>query len=285
MVIQESPPGLGTTPICIAWCRAATSRWTVSTGSPAVKGSSCRSRAPCLFPRLFLDDLQTAFDHGQLQFFSSLQRLRDPRAFAQYLAPLRESEWAGLRQTTLRGSRTGPELLGPLYPPRGHLQPSLARHRPRQGQSSLQGLSPPRPAENYDAGGGRVHSPLPAACSATASSAFATTVFSAIATAQPNWRFAADCLGVASTYLAPRPDKLDSRDLSEKLTGMSLRECPVCHANAWWRLPVLPAAGRAPPFLCHDTADFQLVNPSPRFLPPSPKESCALPTPRPRFFV
>src|SRR5213595_1802682 len=46
----------------------------------------------CLFRRLFLDDLQTAFDHGQLQFFSSLQRLRDPKAFAQYLAPLRKSE-------------------------------------------------------------------------------------------------------------------------------------------------------------------------------------------------
>ena len=47
----------------------------------------------CLFRRLFLEYLQTAFDPGQLQFFSSLERLRDRRAFAQYLAPLRKTEW------------------------------------------------------------------------------------------------------------------------------------------------------------------------------------------------
>ena len=36
----------------------------------------------CLFRRLFLEHLQTAFDQGQLQFFSSLERLREPKAFA-----------------------------------------------------------------------------------------------------------------------------------------------------------------------------------------------------------
>jgi len=46
-----------------------------------------------LFRRLFLEHLQTAFDSGQLQFFSSLEGLRDPKAFAQYLAPLRDTEW------------------------------------------------------------------------------------------------------------------------------------------------------------------------------------------------
>jgi hypothetical protein len=46
-----------------------------------------------LFRRLFLERLQAAFDTRKLQFFSSLERLRDPRAFAQYLAPLRQAEW------------------------------------------------------------------------------------------------------------------------------------------------------------------------------------------------
>ncbi len=45
-----------------------------------------------LFRRLFLEYLQTAFDTGKLQFFSSLERLRAPRAFAQHLAPLRQTE-------------------------------------------------------------------------------------------------------------------------------------------------------------------------------------------------
>jgi hypothetical protein len=47
-----------------------------------------------LFRRLFLEHLQTAFDRGKLQFFSSLQSLRDPQAFAAYLAPLRQAEWS-----------------------------------------------------------------------------------------------------------------------------------------------------------------------------------------------
>lgn len=54
-------------------------------------------------------------------------------------------------------------------------------------------------------------------------------------------------LGVTSTDLAPPPDKLDFRDLYEKLTGKSLRECPVCHAGHMVAIAVLPAAGRAPP--------------------------------------
>src|SRR5262250_1315122 len=47
----------------------------------------------CLFRRLFLDQLVAAFDQGKLHFFSSLERLRDPHAFAQYLAPLRKTKW------------------------------------------------------------------------------------------------------------------------------------------------------------------------------------------------
>jgi hypothetical protein len=47
----------------------------------------------CLFRRLFLEHLQAAFDRGQLQFFSSLERLRDRNAFLQYLAPLRKIKW------------------------------------------------------------------------------------------------------------------------------------------------------------------------------------------------
>src|SRR5437667_6327446 len=46
-----------------------------------------------LFRRLFLEHLQATFDQGKLHFFSSLERLRDPQAFAQYLAPLRQAEW------------------------------------------------------------------------------------------------------------------------------------------------------------------------------------------------
>src|SRR6201993_2498207 len=46
-----------------------------------------------LFRRLFLEYLINAFDAGKLEFFSSLQSLRDRSSFLHYLAPLREAEW------------------------------------------------------------------------------------------------------------------------------------------------------------------------------------------------
>src|SRR6202045_405874 len=46
-----------------------------------------------LFRRLFLEYLLKAFDAGKLQFFSSLESLRDRSSFRDYLAPLREAEW------------------------------------------------------------------------------------------------------------------------------------------------------------------------------------------------
>jgi hypothetical protein len=46
-----------------------------------------------LFRRLFLEELVNAFDAGKLEFFSSLEPLREPSSFLNYLAPLREAEW------------------------------------------------------------------------------------------------------------------------------------------------------------------------------------------------
>ena len=46
-----------------------------------------------LFRRLFLEKLLNAFDAGKLEFFSSLQSLRERCSFLDYLAPLREAEW------------------------------------------------------------------------------------------------------------------------------------------------------------------------------------------------
>ena len=46
-----------------------------------------------LFRRLFLEDLQKAFDSGKLRFFSALQPLETKLAFARYLAPVQSKEW------------------------------------------------------------------------------------------------------------------------------------------------------------------------------------------------
>jgi hypothetical protein len=44
-----------------------------------------------LFRRLFLEQLQNAFDSGRLQFFTALESLRDRRAFVRYLEPLKKA--------------------------------------------------------------------------------------------------------------------------------------------------------------------------------------------------
>jgi hypothetical protein len=46
-----------------------------------------------LFQRLFLESLEKAFHAGELQFFGTLEPLRDPTAFAAHLAPAKSSEW------------------------------------------------------------------------------------------------------------------------------------------------------------------------------------------------
>ncbi len=46
-----------------------------------------------LFRRRFLEELTAAHHGGRLQFFGEDAGLSDPRAFAQWLAPLREVEW------------------------------------------------------------------------------------------------------------------------------------------------------------------------------------------------
>jgi hypothetical protein len=46
-----------------------------------------------LFRRRFLEALEKLFQQDLLRFFSKLEPLHDPAAFARYLAPLREVEW------------------------------------------------------------------------------------------------------------------------------------------------------------------------------------------------
>ena len=46
-----------------------------------------------LFRRLFLESLQKAFDSGRLQFWTALESLREPNAFARLVARLKACEW------------------------------------------------------------------------------------------------------------------------------------------------------------------------------------------------
>ena len=65
-----------------------------------------------LFRRLFLEQLQKAFDQDQLQFFGDLEPLADVQAFARHLAPLQEAEWVVYAKPPFGGPQQVLEYLG-----------------------------------------------------------------------------------------------------------------------------------------------------------------------------
>jgi hypothetical protein len=65
-----------------------------------------------LFRRLFLEALEKAYAAGEIQFFSDLEPLREPSAFAQYLAPVRETEWVVYAKPPFGGPQQVLEYLG-----------------------------------------------------------------------------------------------------------------------------------------------------------------------------
>ena len=65
-----------------------------------------------LFRRLFIAQLQLAFDHGELQFFNSLEALSNRVAFAKHLAPATRAEWVVYAKPPFGGPKQVLEYLG-----------------------------------------------------------------------------------------------------------------------------------------------------------------------------
>jgi hypothetical protein len=65
-----------------------------------------------LFRRLFLEYLVKAFDAAKLQFFSSLESLRDRSSFLDYLAPLGEVEWVAYAKRPFAGPEQVLDYIG-----------------------------------------------------------------------------------------------------------------------------------------------------------------------------
>jgi hypothetical protein len=65
-----------------------------------------------LFRRLFLQHLQQAFDDDELQFFNALAALQDRAAFAKYLAPAAHAEWVVYAKAPFGGPQQVLDYLG-----------------------------------------------------------------------------------------------------------------------------------------------------------------------------
>ena len=119
-----------------------------------------------LFRRLFLEQLQAAFEAGTLGFYGDLARLADQAAFERHLGELAPARMGRLRQAALWQPRSGPRLSRPLHPSRCHRQQSARQARRRTGELPLAGLPAPRQAQGDDPCRQRVHPPLPLAYAA-----------------------------------------------------------------------------------------------------------------------
>jgi hypothetical protein len=201
-----------------------------------------------LFRRLFLKHLQTAFDAGQLQFFSSLEQLRDPGAFARYLEPLRHIDWVVYAKPPFGGPAQVLHYLG-RYTHRVAISNNRLlsidagkvtfrwkdyRHHDQQKIMTLE-------AEEFIRR--FLLHVLPDGFPRIRHYGFLSHRYR-----KAKLSLCRQLLGMKLTPVAPEP-RPDYRDLYEKLTGKSLRECPVCHQGTMVRVALLPPLSRAPPLV------------------------------------
>jgi Putative transposase/Transposase zinc-binding domain len=65
-----------------------------------------------LFRRLFVEAMESAYAKGKLEFHGQLQSLRDPKAFEQYLHPVRQIDWVVYAKPPFGGAEQAIEYLG-----------------------------------------------------------------------------------------------------------------------------------------------------------------------------
>ena len=204
----------------------------------------------CLFRRLLVEYLQAAFDQGQLQFFSSLARLRDRNTFAQYLAPLRRAKWVVYAKRPFGGPEQVLNYLGRYT------------HRVAISNNRLLNIDRDQIAFHWKDYRDHDRQKIMTLSADEFIRRFLLHVlpdgfqrirhygFLGHRYRQAKLALCRQLLGVALTLtgVVTRRDKPDYRDLYEKLTGKSQRECPVCHRGQMVAIAVLAASDRAPPF-------------------------------------
>jgi hypothetical protein len=195
-----------------------------------------------LFRRLFLKYLQEAFDVGKLQFFSSLQELQDPQAFTRHLDLLRNMKWVVYAKPPFAGPQQVVDYVG-RYTHRvaisnhrivdiedGHVKFNWRDYRDNNQQKTMtlttdefirRFLLPVLPSgfhriRYYGFLGNRHRKEKLERCR--------------------------QLLGMAPPKESSAEPAIqeDYRDRYERLTGRSLRECPVCHRGRMIPVKILP---------------------------------------------
>jgi hypothetical protein len=179
------------------------------------------------FRRLFLEYLQSALDSGELQFFNALAHLRDRCQFARYLAPLRKMKWVVYAKRPFAGPRQVLDYVG-RYTHRvaisnnrlldveaGQVRFQWKDYRDK-GQQKTMTLSAEEFIRRF-----LLHA-LPDGFQRIRYYGFFGNRYR-----QEKLARCRQLLSMAPAAAPPTPQ--DYRERHEELTGISLRECPVCH--------------------------------------------------------
>jgi hypothetical protein len=201
-----------------------------------------------LFRRLFLKYLQEAFDSGKLRFFTSLEALRDPQAFQRHLDPVRNLKWVVYAKPPFAGPQQVVNYVG-----RYTHRVAISNHRIvdieggevkftwRDYRDNNQQKTVTLSADQF-IGRFLLHV-LPSGFHRIRYYGFLANPHR-----QEKLEQCRQLLGMTPTReSSSNPATLeDYRDRYEKLTGRSLRECPVCHRGHMISVSNLPGVGPSP---------------------------------------
>jgi Putative transposase/Transposase zinc-binding domain len=200
-----------------------------------------------LFRRLFLKYLQEAFDSGKLRFFTSLEALRDPQAFQSHLDPVRNLKWVVYAKPPFAGPQQVVNYVG-RYTHRVaisndrivDIEGDEVKFTWRDYRDNNQQKTMTLSADQF-IGRFLLHV-LP--------SGFQRIRYYGFLGNRRRKEKLEQCrqlLGMAPSKSPSVTVKLeDYRDRYEKLTGRSLRECPVCHRGHMIPVTIPTEVGSSP---------------------------------------
>jgi hypothetical protein len=200
-----------------------------------------------LFRRLFIEALRKAFDSGKLQFFSSIAALKEPQAFMRYLAPVRKMEWVVYAKPPFAGPQQVLDYVG--------------RYTHRVALSNNRLLDMENGEVRFHWKDYR-HNNQPKTMKLTADEFIRRFLLHVLPDGFQRIRYygflgnryrkqkLARCrqlLGMPGCDTQESKQSSDYRDRYEDLTGISLRECPVCHRGRMHLIGMLQSADKCPP--------------------------------------
>jgi hypothetical protein len=199
-----------------------------------------------LFRRLFLKSLQKTFESGKLDFFSSLEKLRDSKAFLRYLKPVRRKEWVVYAKPPFAGPQQVLDYVG-RYTHRVaisnnrilDMEDAHVRFRWKDYQDHNRQKTMSLTADEFIRRF-LLHA-LPDGFQRIRYYGFLSNRYR-----KQKLEVCRQLLGM-SEEIPVCEASMDYRDLYEKLTGSSLWECPVCHEGRMRVIGVLEKANKHSP--------------------------------------